>query len=242
MTLPISNSSARRAAMPGRSVPTFLAHVPSNSITRYRSHIWFSRSNDVPHSGSRMPALSRFCSKGFRSSDTASSWARVWRAEQVNLPVVYIQLGTVKAPLWLDSGWGYGTSKHLIVFVNTVLFEQLRGAGIAMKRSGSVVNSDCQGNRSEDDLWQVDTTPLVFVTQDGQPLFEYAAPTLQVRGKSPCGTIGNRPEPIGTVGALFLPRWGTVVFDGLNERVWVPRANDAISPPRRIPQHRARAE
>jgi hypothetical protein len=168
--------------------------------------------------------------QGFHAADTAWFWTRMRHANQVNLPVIYIQLGTVKAPLWLDSGWGYGTSKHLIVFVNTALFEQLREAGIAMKRAGSAITSDCQGNRSEDDLWQVDTVPLVFTTQDGQPLFEYAAPTLQVRGKSPCGTIGNRPEPVGTVGALFLPRWGTVVFDGLNERVWVPRANDVVSP------------
>jgi hypothetical protein len=170
--------------------------------------------------------------QGYHASNTWGSWikSRLLGPGPPNLPVIYVQLGVVNAPLWLDSGWGYGTSKHLSVFVNAPLFEQFRGAGIAMTRAGTAVNSDCQGNRSEDDLWQVDTAPLVFTTQDGRPLFEYAAPSLQVRGKSPCGTIGNRRESIGTIGALFLPRWGTVVFDGLNERVWV-RGTTAVASP-----------
>jgi hypothetical protein len=169
---------------------------------------------------------------GFRASNTLWSWAKsqLLGPGPVNLPIIYLRVGTVTAPLWLDSGWGYGTSKHLSIIINTALLEQLRGAGIAMAPSGTAINSDCQGTRSEDALWQVDGAPLMFSKQDGQPLLEYAPPTFQVRGKSACNTIGNWPTSLGAVGALILPRWGTIVLDGINERVWVPKAGAISSP------------
>jgi hypothetical protein len=145
-------------------------------------------------------------------------------ADRANLPIVYARIGAVSAPFWLDSGWGFGTSRHMSMPINNAILSRLRNAGVAMRRAGSVVNSDCLGNRVEDELWQIDGEPLVFTTEDGAPLFEYGPPTLELRGKSPCGTIGNWPDPIGTVGTLFLPRWGTVVFDGPDRRVWVRKA------------------
>jgi hypothetical protein len=68
----------------------------------------------------------------------------------------------------------------------------------------------------------------VFTTEDGSVLFEYGPAELQIRGRSSCGTIGNWSEPIGTLGAPFLPRLGTVVFDGPNRRVWVPKAATVV--------------
>jgi hypothetical protein len=106
--------------------------------------------------------------------------------------------------------------------INEAILNRLRETGVAMKRAGVSVNSDCQGHRREDALWQIDDEPIVFTTEDGSVLFEYGPPEIEVGGGSPC--LGNWSEPIGTLGALFLPRLGTVVFDGPNQRVWVPKA------------------
>jgi hypothetical protein len=174
--------------------------------------------------------------QGFGAKETWLSWfmsrftGRTRSVRQVNLPIVHARIGTVSAQLWLDSGWGYGTSRRMTVHVNNAILSRLRAAGIAMRRTGSVVNFDCQGDHAEDEMWQVDSEPLVFATEDGKQLFEYGPPTLQLRGSSPCGTVGNWSEPIGAVGTLFLPRWGIVVFDGPNQRVWVPREGTITSP------------
>src|SRR6185503_4034806 len=112
--------------------------------------------------------------------------------------------------------------------VNAAILNRLRGAGIAMQRTGTLINSDCQNNRDEDAVWKIADEPIVFTTEDGSVLFEYGPPELQIRGRSSCGTIGNWSEPIGTLGAQFLPRLGTVVFDGPNRRVWIPNAGTVV--------------
>jgi hypothetical protein len=173
--------------------------------------------------------------RGFGASGTwlsrLTSWwfaSRAGITDRANLPIIYARIGAVSAPLWLDSGWGLGATRHMLLLINDAILARLRDAGVAMKGAGGVINSDCQGNRGEDALWQVEREPLIFTTEDGTPLFESGPPTLQLRGKSPCGTIGNWPEPIGTVGALFLPRWSTVVLDGPNQRVWVRKVGTVV--------------
>jgi hypothetical protein len=145
--------------------------------------------------------------------------------QSMNLPVIYIKIGSLLAPVWIDSGLGdvSSTSRHMTILVNEALFQQVRDAGIAMKQMGTVTTIDCKGTKSDDKLWQLEGVPFAFATQDGQSLFEYSPPTLQVRGPTQCGTIGAHSEPLGTVGALMLARWGTVVFDGPNEKLWVTK-------------------
>jgi hypothetical protein len=37
-----------------------------------------------------------------------------------------------------------------------------------------------------------------------------------------CGGISTFAEPFAQIGASWLSRWGTSVFDGLNSAVWIP--------------------
>lgn len=173
--------------------------------------------------------------QGYGASDAWRAWvaSRVEPETEIarrsNLPIIYARIGSVIAPFWLDTGLGDRTARQLTLHVNGAVLSRLRDANVTMRRAGSVISSDCQGNRSSNALWRVDDAPIVFTTADGKALFAYDAPVLQLRGKTPCGTIGNWSEPIGTVGTLFLPRWGTVVFDGPNKRVWVHRAATVAS-------------
>ena len=100
-----------------------------------------------------------------------------------------------------------------------------------MRAVGTARTTDCKGRTTEDQLWRVHSQPLTFTTADGNAAFEYGPPLLHVRqsgGK--CGTIGEMSAPFGTIGASYLLRWGTVVFDGFNEQVWVAKHRAAASP------------
>jgi len=171
---------------------------------------------------------------GFGAPTPWLSWllspfaARTDIVRRANVPVIYARIGSVSVPFWMDTGWGLGATRHMSFPVNAAILNRLRGAGIAMQRTGTLINSDCQNNRDEDAVWKIADEPIVFTTEDGSVLFEYGPPELQIRGRSSCGTIGNWSEPIGTLGAQFLPRLGTVVFDGPNRRVWIPKAGTVV--------------
>jgi len=178
--------------------------------------------------------------QGYGASEAWRSWLasevkpNADIARRSNLPIVYARIGKVIAPFWLDTGFGDRAARNIPIQINRAILTQLRDTGVALKRAGSVMISDCQGNHATDALWQVDDAPIVFTNAQGQMLFAYDLPTLQLRGKTACGTIGDWPESIGAVGTLFLPRWGTVVFDGPNRRVWVRRS--ATLPDQRSPK------
>jgi len=168
--------------------------------------------------------------QGYGASEAWRTWTAAQLkpgteiARRANLPIVYARIGTVMAPFWLDSGFGDRSARSLPLQINGMILSRLRDTGVAMKRTGSVTSSDCEGNRATDALWQLDDAPIVFTTAEGRRLFAYDLPTLQLRGRTACGTIGDWSESIGAVGTLFLPRWGTVVFDGPNRRVWVRKS------------------
>jgi hypothetical protein len=167
---------------------------------------------------------------GYNASTAWLSWlvslltGRTDILRRGNLPVIYAQIGSVRVPFWLDTGWGFGATRHMQFPINEAILNRLRDAGVAMQRAGTSVNSDCENRRYEDTVWKIDNEPIMFTTGEGFVLFEYGPPEFEVVGKSPCVPIGNLSEPIGMLGALFLPRLGTVVFDGPNQRVWVPKA------------------
>ena len=99
-------------------------------------------------------------------------------------------------------------------------------------------NIDCAGNRTKTELLQVQDTALVFADRAGQPLFINGPPTLQVRQPSTCGTIAEMKQPFGMLSALQLLRWGNVIFDGPNARMWISRKRAAVWP---APGYRAMA-
>jgi hypothetical protein len=150
--------------------------------------------------------------------------------QRTNLPLIYARIGSVRMPLWFDTGTSE-ENRHMELLINGPIMDQLRAAGIAMRSAGTRTNTDCENHQNVDSKWQVDSEPLVLETETGSVLFEYGPPDLVVGGKSRCGTIGNHVEPVGLLGALFLPRFGTVIFDGPNQRVWLPKPGAVVPAP-----------
>jgi hypothetical protein len=106
----------------------------------------------------------------------------------------------------------------------------LRNAGIIMIPFTEVTFSitDCRGNRSVPALWRVQGAPLQITTREGEAVFTYDSPLLEVKpSPTACGGIATGAEPMGQIGAAYLERWGTFVLDPFNEQVWVKKARPA---------------
>lgn len=150
-----------------------------------------------------------------------------------NLPVAFIRIGGVAAPVWIDSGYKE-FDRAGVIQINERLLQKLRAAGVALQRAGAASFSNCRGERFDTRLWRVMEAPLIFTTETGRPLFANDPPILEVVPHNSCGGPGDTPMAIGRIGAAYLHWWGTLVLDPFNERVW-------ISPRRAKPPQRYRA-
>jgi hypothetical protein len=156
---------------------------------------------------------------GFYSSDPTRL-----RANTLNIPVVFIRVGSVIAPAQIDSGFSETSSVRGVVQINEALLAALRNAGIAMVPFTGITFSitDCRDNGFVPALWQVKGAPLQITTREGKALFEYEELLLEVKPTpTACGGIATSPQPMGQIGAEYLRRWGTFVLDPFNERVWL---------------------
>jgi hypothetical protein len=156
---------------------------------------------------------------GYYSSDPTRL-----RPNTLNIPVVFIRVGSVIAPAQIDSGFSETSRVRGVVQVNEALFAALRNAGVAMTPFTEVRLSitDCRGNVFVPALWRVTGVPLQITTREGKALRAYDELLLEVKPTpTACGGIATSPEPMGQIGAEYLRRWGTFVLDPFNERVWL---------------------
>jgi hypothetical protein len=149
------------------------------------------------------------------------------RPNTLNIPVVFVRVGSVIAPAQIDTGFSETGNVRGVVQVNEALFAGLRNAGIAMTPFTEVRFSikDCRGNAVTPALWQLQGVPLQITTREGNALFAYENALLEVKPTpTVCGGIATTSEPMGQIGAEYLRRWGTVVLDPFNEQVWLKAA------------------
>jgi hypothetical protein len=148
------------------------------------------------------------------------------RPNTLNVPVIFVRVGSVIAPAQIDSGFSETGSVRGVVQINEALFTELRNAGVAMSPFTEVTFAitDCHGNRSVPALWRVQGAPLQITTREGEAVFAYEPPLLEVKPTpTACGGIATNPEPMGQIGAAYLGRWGTFVLDPFNEQIWVKK-------------------
>jgi hypothetical protein len=146
-----------------------------------------------------------------------------------NIPVMFIRIGTVIAPAQIDSGFNELGSVRGVVQINEALLRDLQNAGVAMSLDPAVALSvtDCHGRRFAPQIWRVQESPLQMTTREGETLFAYEPPLLEVKSTSTdCGGIATSPSAMGQIGAVYLERWGSLVLDPFNEQVWVKKAGD----------------
>jgi hypothetical protein len=139
-----------------------------------------------------------------------------------NVPVIGLRIGTVAFPAQVDTG--YGDDPQGAVQLNGALMRILRAAGIPMRaRLSDVVTVGCSGTYAYE-RWQVDHDELSIIAPEGDVVVSYPPPLLEVKTDAHCGGIAAFAEPFAQIGASWLSRWGTSVFDGLTSAVWIPAA------------------
>jgi hypothetical protein len=139
-----------------------------------------------------------------------------------NVPVIGLRIGTVIFPAQVDTG--YGDDPQGVVQLNGALLRILRAAGIPMRaRLSNVVTVGCSGTYAYE-RWQVDQDELSIVAPEGNVVVSYPPPLLEVKTDAHCGGISAFAEPFAQIGASWLSRWGTSVFDSLTSSVWIPAA------------------
>jgi len=148
-------------------------------------------------------------------------------AGRPNIPVMFIRIGPVIAPAQIDSGFNEWGRARGVVQINEALLRDLQDAGVAMSPDPTVVFTvtDCHGREFAPQVWRVQASPLEMTTREGETLFAYEPPLLEIKSASgDCGGIGTSPAAMGQIGALYLERWGTLILDPFNARVWVRKA------------------
>jgi hypothetical protein len=137
-----------------------------------------------------------------------------------NVPVIGLRIGQITFPAQVDTG--YGDLPQGVVQINAALMRVLRDIGLPMHSLPSdVVTVSCSGTYTYE-RWQIEHDELSFVTLGGHTVASFPPPLLEVKTDAGCGGISTFAEPFAQIGASWLSRWGTSVFDGLSSAVWIP--------------------
>jgi hypothetical protein len=140
---------------------------------------------------------------------------------RLNVPVVGLRIGPVAFPAQVDTGFDDEVEPE-VVQINAALLAVLQGAHVSMHLVNGPPMFSCTPMRPND-YWRVESAPVKVDAVSGQVAGSYPPPVLEVKLGQACGGIANFNEPLGQIGASWLRRWGTSVFDGPGERIWVRR-------------------
>ena len=137
------------------------------------------------------------------------------------LPVVFVRIGRVTAPFYLDTGRGDFVDGGLLA-VNQPYHDLLAKDGVAMNHIKTSHVSDCRGEDSEADVVRMNGRIIILSRTGGAELASYDAPPLMVLPEGAvCGNRNGPTPPFGLIGSSFLKKWGTVIIDPFTEAVWI---------------------
>jgi hypothetical protein len=156
--------------------------------------------------------------KGYYHAD----WSQL-KPEMPDVPVIGLRIGQITFPAQVDTG--LGDVPKGILQVNGAVMRTVRAAGMRMHPvRNDVVTFTCSG-RINFERWQMEYEELAVVTPDGKTVAKYPPPLLELKSNNGCGGISGYAEPFAQIGASWLSRWGTSVFQGLGSRlsstVWI---------------------
>jgi hypothetical protein len=140
-----------------------------------------------------------------------------------NVPVIRLRIGEVTFPAQVDTG--YGDFPRGVIQVNAALLKTLRVVGIPLHSLPSdVITLGCSGVFAYE-RWQTEVEKVSIISSDGRVVTSYPPPLLELKTDVSCSGISTFDEPFAQIGAFWLSRWETSIFDGLNSTVWIPQAH-----------------
>jgi hypothetical protein len=137
------------------------------------------------------------------------------------LPVVFVRIGTVTAPFFLDTGRADFGDGGLLA-VSEPYRDLLAKAGVAMRHVTTSHISDCRGEDSEAEVVRLTERLGIRGQAGGADLASYDTPSLLVLPDGAvCGNRDAPAKPFGLLGSSFLRKWGTVIIDPFSHAVWL---------------------
>jgi hypothetical protein len=142
------------------------------------------------------------------------------KKDMPNVPVIGLHIGRISFPTQVDTG--YGDFPQGVIQVNAALMKILSASGMPMHSVPSgIATVGCSGS-STYERWQIEREEVSIISPGGSVVVSYAPPLLEVKTEGRCSGISTFAEPFAQIGASWLSRWGTTVFDGLSSTVWIP--------------------
>jgi hypothetical protein len=159
---------------------------------------------------------------GFARIDEQGYYGTEATHKKPTLPVVFVRIGKVTAPFYLDSGRADFADGGLLA-VNEPYRNLLERDGVSMELYSTSHVSDCRGRASEADVVTTRSVNLAILSAEGgAELASYDVPKLMVMPEgSMCGKAEELARPFGLIGSSFLRKWGTVIIDPFSEAVWI---------------------
>jgi hypothetical protein len=159
----------------------------------------------------------RISTKGYFSSDPNSL-----RAGVSNVPVIFVNLGGVKAPAQIDTGYDDSVYHHTIE-LNPAMFDKVNAA-VPLVPVGSVSIRTCAGSNRSVPVYVAPHQSLRFEDENGTGLLAFSGFYLLRKEPGACGGIGALEEPAAQIGASFLRTFGTTVFNPKGNEIWIKLA------------------
>jgi hypothetical protein len=137
-----------------------------------------------------------------------------------NVPVLYLDIGGVRAPAQIDTGYDDAVRRPSID-INEALYDRLSSAGVRLEARGGSLVATCSGIVANA-VYATPETKIFLTTREGVKIREIKGASLVRKVVNGCGGIADMRAPEAQLGVTIVSGLGSLVFDPRSEIVWVP--------------------
>jgi hypothetical protein len=163
---------------------------------------------------------------GFFSSDIAAI-----DPGHANVPIVYVSFGDVRTFAQIDTGYDDLRYLHTID-INQALFDRLIAGGTELEQLSELRLETCEGSETRK-VYRMKNRHAVIEDERAHAVLATSEVFLSLKQPNGCGGIAAMSVPAAQLAASFLESFGTIIFDGKSETVWLGgehRAQSAAHP------------
>lgn len=140
-----------------------------------------------------------------------------------NLPIVFVRIGGVLAPGWIDTGYRNDPGQDRFIKINRALLARLEAAAVPLEPFPGMTSSDCQGGEQPAQAWRLSGQDLGITDERGGEIIRYPARTivLMLATDNRCSALSKMEAPTALLDASFPGSWGEFIIDGVSQSVWI---------------------
>jgi hypothetical protein len=136
-----------------------------------------------------------------------------------NVPIVYVSIGDVRVFAQFDTGYDDLRYLHTID-INQSLFDRLIASGAELEQIDETRFETCRGSENRK-VYRMNNRNAVIENERAEPIVAMRDVFLSLKQTNGCGGIAASSVPAAQLAASFLDSFGTIIFDGKLETVWL---------------------